>query len=681
MGENNAVQQRGPRSVWWGRVFAPVVAILIAASAGGLALVSEDVSDRQENRLIKERATELAAMLSQSISDIRSVLQTAGSAALDPARAGEFKTTAALASLSGSSIVVARQLGGTFRVVAGAGTRAPEVGAPVSPVLGTVLNRAPAASGNLVSGVVDVKRSKQAVIAVSLPGPSRTVVYYEAELVAANPGPSDDSSPYNELNVALYAGPRVDRGRLVMVSGKVPDPGAPVVIKPFQVGVDTWTLQISARSPLVGSLAHAFPWVVAGAGLALAVFMGLLIETLVRRRAYAFRLVHERTHLLQEAQLSAERANNAKSEFLSRMSHELRTPLNAVLGFAQVLELNSLTPEQADSVTQIRRGGSYLLELINEILDISQLESGKLALRPEPVLVSGVIDAAIDLVRPLASERAVRLISATDREPERFVFADQQRLKQILLNLLSNGIKYNRNGGSVSVSCFEPSPGLLRIQVTDTGPGIPADKRELLFVPFERLGAERTSVEGTGVGLALSRGLAKAMGGRLEVDSTDGRGSTFWIEFPLVENPVAQLEQEEAQVVEPQDDRLLVLHIEDNPANVALVERVLAQRPEMTLAHAALGRYGLESALRDRPVLILLDLNLPDISGAEVLRELRADPRTENIPVIVISADAMPRQVQHLLSAGAAAYLTKPIDIRDLLSQIDAAVGGVSVGH
>jgi signal transduction histidine kinase/ActR/RegA family two-component response regulator len=654
-----------------------MAAVVIAAISGTLAIVSENVSDRQENQLVKERAAELASLLSLSLSDIRSMLQNAGTAALDPARAKEFRAITTLASANpGTSIVVARREGSDFEVIDSAGSGAPAGGTRVGAGVASIVDRAPSAAGNLVSGVTEVGPAKHAVIAMAINGSARDVVYYESVISgAATPAPADADSPYHELDVAVYAGRVADPDQLVMISGDVPNPHRAYVDKQFKIGVDTWTLRISARSPLVGSLANLFPWLVAVAGLALAVFVGLVVLILVRRRAYALRLVEERTRLLQEAQRAAERANRAKSDFLSRMSHELRTPLNAVLGFAQLLEMDGLTPEQADSVTQIRRGGSYLLDLINEILDISRIESGKLSISPEPVRVAAVVDAAIDLVGPLAAERGVNLIRPAESDADRFVFADQQRLKQILLNLLSNGIKYNRSGGSVSISCFEPTPGLLRIQVTDTGPGIPEDKRDLLFVPFERLGAEDTQVEGTGVGLALSRGLARAMGGRLEVDTTFGRGSTFWVELPLVQDPISRSEQVDDSVAARVDDRLQVLHIEDNPANIALVERVLAQRPDLVLAHATSARHGLEFAQRERPALVLLDLNLPDGHGAEVLKELRADPRTAAIPVIVISADAMPRQMQRLLSAGAAAYLTKPIDIRDLLCQVDDVLG------
>lgn len=657
----------------WARVVAPVVAVAITAVSVGLFLLSKGVSDRQETKLLNDRSSELSLILSLSLADTRSMLLMSGNATLPSGSAEEFKSLTRVSTLGGTTaIVVVRRSADGFKVVAAAGGPAPKVGSSISAKAAAVIGRAPGADG-MVSGVVDVGDTKRVIIATAIASDADRVAYLESSLATVD-APADSDSPFHDLNVAAYAGPEAVKDQLFLVSGEIPDPGSPVVEKQFDVGVDTWTLAISARNPLVGSLATAFPWVVLAAGLLTAVFMSLLIETLVRRRIYALRLVEERTGLLQEAQQAAERANNAKSEFLSRMSHELRTPLNAVLGFAQLLELDGITEEQSYNVKQISKGGSHLLDLINEILDISQIESGHLSMSPEPVLVSEVIEEAISLVGPLAGDKAINLISTSNREPDCYVFADRQRLKQILINLLSNGIKYNRHGGSVSVSCFEASRGLLRIQVTDTGPGIAPENRDLLFVPFERLGAEQTLIEGTGVGLALSRGLATAMGGRLEVDSTVGRGSTFWLEFPVVESPAHKLDREDEPAPPSPGDKLVVLHIEDNPANVSLVERVLAQRPELAVVPAMQGRTGLEIARRERPAVILLDLNLPDLDGAEILKELRADPKTASIPVIVVSADAMPRQMQHLLSAGATAYLTKPIDIRDLLVKIDEAI-------
>jgi CheY-like chemotaxis protein len=376
--------------------------------------------------------------------------------------------------------------------------------------------------------------------------------------------------------------------------------------------------------------------------------------------------------------MAAEAANQSKSEFLSRMSHELRTPLNAVLGFSQLLELDELTPDQEQAVGQITKGGRHLLDLINEILDISQIETGKLTLSPEAVNVREVVAECVDLVRPLAAERGVHLLGGELAACGHHVFADRQRLKQILLNLLGNGIKYNRDGGTVSISCSQPNPGRLRIQVTDTGPGIPREQFGLLFTPFERLGAEQSTIEGTGIGLALSRRLAEVMGGTLDVDSTVGRGSTFSVEFPIVEAPLERVERLDELggtpvITTDEIERPAVLHIEDNLSNIKLIERVLAQRPGMTLIPAMQGRLGLELARQHRPLLILLDLNLADISGEEVLHVLRDDPVTAGIPVAIVSADAMPRQVQRMLAAGATAYLTKPIDVRELLDLVDKA--------
>ncbi len=661
-----------------GRVVAPVVALAIAAVSVALFLISRDVSDRQEERLLDERSSELSLFLSLTLADTRSLLMVAGIATLPSGSAEQFKDATTVSTLTGTTaVVVVRRESTGFEVIAAAGKPAPKVGSDIDPGVAVVVGRASDAAG-MVSGVAEVDGATRVLLALRVAGDPNRIAYLESAL-SQTEAPPDEDSPFHDINVAAYAGDEATEDKLVLVSGNVPDLDGSVVETEFKVGVDTWTMVISPRNPLAGPLASAFPWVVLAAGLMTAVFMGLLIETLVRRRAYAFRLVEERTSLLLEAQQAAERANNAKSEFLSRMSHELRTPLNAVLGFAQLLEMDGLTKDQSENVRQISKGGSHLLDLINEILDISQIESGHLSMSPEPVLVSEVVEEAISLVGPLAREKNVNLIATTDREPVCYVFADRQRLKQILINLLSNGIKYNRHGGSVSVSSFVPSPGLLRIQVTDTGPGIAPENRDLLFVPFERLGAEQTLIEGTGVGLALSRGLAQAMGGRLEVDSALGRGSTFWLEFPTVESPAHKLDQEEEPAPAPSSDKRIVLQIEDNPANVALVERVLAQRPELVVVPAMQGRTGLDVARRDRPAVILLDVNLPDMDGSEVLKELRADPRTAAIPVIVVSADAMPRQMQHLLAAGATAYLTKPIDIRDLLLQIDQAIEPDSV--
>jgi PAS domain S-box-containing protein len=378
---------------------------------------------------------------------------------------------------------------------------------------------------------------------------------------------------------------------------------------------------------------------------------------------------------LRQAKEQAEEANCAKSEFLSRMSHELRTPLNAVLGFAQVLEMDPLTADQQASVDQILKGGRHLLTLINEVLDIARIEAGRLTLSPEPILVQEALDEALDLVAPLASHGQIQLARKTSLIWNRYIQADRQRLKQVLLNLLSNAIKYNHKGGSVMVSCAAAEGERLRIEVNDTGRGIPEQKMALLFNPFERLGAEETGVEGTGVGLALSKKLVQAMGGTIGAESRFGQGSLFWLEFPHAEGPMERYERTQDVLeisAEPVESKpATVLYIEDNLSNSTLMERILANRPGVKLLLAMQGRMGLDLAREHVPDLILLDVHLPDMQGDIVLRHLRADARTKDIPVAMVSADATPGQIERLKAAGAQAYLTKPIDVKQLLAFVD----------
>jgi len=664
------VARRSPSS----RVPALAIALTTFALGGGLALVAQNVQDRQEHTLLRERTNEVSTILTTAINDARTSLRGAGAAGASEGPSTLFTTLTNVSVIQGSRVVVAREHAGRFRTVAAAGLGAPGLGSDLPPDIAE-LSRKALGEKDMVSGIVTTGKERRVVLALVTPNDPRAVAYTDSPLPGKSAAPTDPSSPYRELNVGLYADTHARTDALVLASGDLPGSGSGSVRRLIDVGAEKWLLVVSTREPLVGSLASAFPGMVLATAALLAIALGYLAEVLIRRRAYALRLVEERTRSLQEARVAAEKANRAKSEFLSRMSHELRTPLNAVLGFGQLLEMDGLTPDQAENVSQITKGGAHLLDLINEILDISQIESGHMSMSPEAVLVGDVVGAAVALLRPLADEQSVHLIGGTDHGCGHFIFADRQRLKQILLNLIGNGIKYNRQGGSVSISCFQPVRGTLRIQVTDTGPGIAADQFHLLFAPFERLGAEQTSVPGTGVGLALSRGLAEAMGGKLDVESTPGRGSTFWVEFPIVESPVKIYEEAtQRQLRAEEGGPLTVLHVEDNLANVELVERVLAQRPEITVVPAMQGRMGVDLARRHHPVLILLDLNLVDLPGAEVLQILRDDPATADIPVAIVSADAMPRQVQRLLSSGAVAYLTKPIDIHRLLEIVDDAV-------
>lgn len=376
----------------------------------------------------------------------------------------------------------------------------------------------------------------------------------------------------------------------------------------------------------------------------------------------------------KRAEAEADRANRAKSEFLSRMSHELRTPLNGILGFAQLLAMDALSPEQREAVEHILKGGRHLLTLVNEVLDIARIEAGKLSISLEPVLVREVLQAALDLVRPQAAERGIRLPDHVGCD--RYVTADRQRLQQVLLNLLSNGVKYNRDGGMVGVTCEEAPEGRLRIRVSDTGPGIAPALLARLFTPFDRLGAEQAGIEGTGLGLALSRRLVEAMQGSLSVASEPGVGSTFIVDLALAAAPPATAGAAEAVPADSAGPtRGTVLYVEDNVANLSLFERILKRRPGVALLSAMQGSQGLELARAHRPDLVVLDVHLPDVSGEEVLARLRADDRTRDIPVVILSADATPGQARRLSRYGIAAYLTKPVDVGEILALLDTTLG------
>ncbi len=370
----------------------------------------------------------------------------------------------------------------------------------------------------------------------------------------------------------------------------------------------------------------------------------------------------------------AEAANRAKNDFLSRMSHELRTPLNAILGFDQLLGMGALREDQKECVEQIARGGKHLLGLINEVLDVSRIETGRMELSPEPVRVGDAFREAVALVHPLAARSGVRFEVDLDRADGYHVRADVQKLKQVLLNLLTNAVKYNRAGGEVRLTCTESAPGRVKLTVADTGPGIAPEMMPRLFVPFDRLGAERTGVEGVGLGLTLSKGLVELLGGTLTATSVLGTGSRFEVELARAEPRHEGGEEIRRELPKSLDSPVLdrtVLYIEDNHDNVRLVHGILTHRPGVHLLTATLGAQGAELARKHKPDMVLLDLHLPDCDGEQVLRRLKHNPITRAIPVVALSADATPRQIERLLAAGAQEYLTKPIDVPRFLQVVD----------
>jgi len=392
--------------------------------------------------------------------------------------------------------------------------------------------------------------------------------------------------------------------------------------------------------------------------------------------------VRKRVELeLKEAMAAAEKANRAKTDFLSNMSHELRTPLNAILGFAQLMESSAPppTPPQKRKIDQILKAGWYLLELINEILDLALIESGKVTLSREPVSLAEVMLECRAMIEPQAQKRGIGMTFPRFEIPY-FVKADRTRVKQVLINLLFNAIKYNKPGGAVAMEYALRPPDSIRISVRDTGAGLTPEQLVQLFQPFNRLGKEAGAEEGTGIGLVVTKRLVELMGGTIGVESVVGTGSVFWIELSLTHAPhvAAFLDAEPAAPVPLQTHNgrppRTVLYVEDNPANLELVEQLIARRPDLQLLGAADGDLGVEFARNCQPAVILMDLNLPGMNGLEAMCKLRADPLTAHIPIIAVSANAVPRDIEKALHAGFLNYLTKPIKVNQFMDALDTAL-------
>jgi len=402
----------------------------------------------------------------------------------------------------------------------------------------------------------------------------------------------------------------------------------------------------------------------------------LLDQRLQEHEQYTRSLVESNNVELEKARQVADKANRAKSEFLSSMSHELRTPLNAVLGFAQLMASDVPPPSvpQQRSLEQILKGGWYLLRLINEILDLAMIESGKVTMSEEAMSLLDVLQDCQAMIAPQAEKRGIDMHFPYCGKAF-YIHADRTRVKQVMINLLSNAIKYNESGGSVRVECQQHGERV-RASVTDSGAGLSTEQMAQLFQPFNRLGQESGTEEGTGIGLVVTRQLVELMGGEIGVDSTVGVGTTFWVEFKATSAPELVLGQGEALPVvqEDQESQRTLLYVEDNPANLALVEQLIARRSDLKLLTAIDAHLGMDLARTYQPDVILMDINLPGLSGFGALRLLHDDPLTCHIPVMALSANAVPRDIEKGLEAGFFRYLTKPIKVTEFMDALDVAL-------
>lgn len=397
-------------------------------------------------------------------------------------------------------------------------------------------------------------------------------------------------------------------------------------------------------------------------------YLGYVVDITSRKKA---------EEVIVQAKNEAVKANHAKSDFLSSMSHELRTPMNAILGFSQLIEVSATDKQTKHNIEHVIKAGNHLLTLINEVLDLSKIESGTLDLSLEDASLNKILEESFTLIYPLAEKHDIQIIDNISKQSNHCIHVDYTRFKQVLLNLLSNAVKYNHPGGNITIKCTSPSPQRLRISVLDTGTGLNKEQQKHLFIPFERVGAETTEIEGTGIGLVITKQLIEMMGGSIGVESQAGIGSDFWVEVNLIKETkpsIAITTSKDEQSIESETTSVpakTILYIEDNPINQILIEQIVESLTPHTLILAADAALGLELAKTQSPALILLDINLPGMDGYEALKHLKANEETQHIPVVALSANAMKSDLKKGQTAGFLDYLTKPIDIKQVVSVIN----------
>ncbi|MFL6106280.1 MAG: sensor histidine kinase [Marmoricola sp.] len=501
------------------------MALFIAGSAIAVALLAADVNASQERQLLDERAGELSAILNVSISESRSVLLVAGSAPATPDGAKTFDAVTAGPTLTGATVGVVSLHGKGLSVVRSAGKQAPANGARLAPDLSGVVRRAVTA-GDMVSGVIDVAGTKHIVLALAMTAAPDRIVYLDSPVSGSRRAPTDANSPYRELDVAVYASRSDDPSNLVGISGKKPGSHGPLVHKQFAVGTSTWSLAVSAHKPLIGSVAVAFPAVLAAGGLLTAIVLGLLIETLVRRREYALKLVDERTRLLQDAQAEAERANQAREEFFASVSHDIRAPLTAIMGFTEMMSIAD-AEQQEEFVQRVRSNVATLGVMVDNMLDHARLQAGALEVQLEPLCLSDLVEDCLRDLEPVLTTHKITVTGAPFT-----VMADRLAFGRVLANILINAVRYSPVGSAIDVE-LSADHLLGRVTIADRGRGIEEKDLKTIFDEFSR-GSSVKGDGGSGLGLFSVHQLVTEQLGTVGISSTPGEGTTVTIELPRV---------------------------------------------------------------------------------------------------------------------------------------------------